>query len=54
MKKRAQATQRKESRSITQEMHQSFTEWVNKLPFIKKDIPKPPEREDESSEKASE
>jgi hypothetical protein len=57
MKKPNQETQKKESRSITQEMHQAFAEWVNKLRFIKKDVPKPPEREgreDASSDKASE
>jgi hypothetical protein len=56
MKKRTQATQRRESRSVTQEMHQAFADWVNKLPFIKKDLRKAPNREDledESSDKAS-
>jgi hypothetical protein len=57
MKKRTQATQNGESRSITQEMHQAFADWVNKLPFIKKDVPKTPHREvldDESTEKKPE
>jgi len=57
MNKRAQATQRKESRSFTQEMRQTFADWVNKLPFIKKDAPDPPEGEDledESSGRAPE
>jgi hypothetical protein len=55
MNKSNQATQKKESRSFTQEMHQAFTDWVNRLPFIKKDIAYSPEREDledESSDKA--
>jgi hypothetical protein len=57
MKDSNQATQKKESRSFTQEMHQAFTDWVNRLPFIKKDIPHSPERgdlEDESSDKGPE
>jgi len=57
MKKRTEAMQRREGRSITQEMHQAFTDWVNKLPFIKKDVPKTPHREvldDESTEKKPE
>ena len=45
MKKHIQATQRKRNRSITQEMHQVFAEWMEKLPFIKKGTHKPPERE---------
>jgi len=57
MKKHAQATQGKEIRSISQEMDQAFAEWVKKLPFIKKELPKAPDREDpdhKSSEKVSE
>ena len=57
MKDSNQATQKKESRSFTQEMHLAFTEWVNRLPFMKKDTSDPPVREDledESSGKAPE
>ena len=52
----SQTSQRKEPRSITQEMHQAFADWVNKLPFIREYLPKAPNREDvenESSDKAA-
>ena len=42
MKNANQATQTKQNRSFTQEMHLAFTEWVNRLPFIKKEAPKAP------------
>jgi hypothetical protein len=42
MKNGKQATQRKKSRSFTQEMHLVFSEWVNKLPFVQKETHKAP------------
>ena len=57
MKNADQATQTKRNWSFTQEMHLAFTEWVNRLPFIKKDTPHSLEREDledESSDKVPE
>jgi hypothetical protein len=44
MKNDEQATQGKTDRSFTQEMQQAFVDWVKKLPFIQRDIPKDPGR----------
>lgn len=47
MKKKSRASQTKPHRSFAQEMHLAFTEWVNRLPIIKKDAPKVPEGKDQ-------
>ena len=52
MKNNDQTTQSKRSPSFTQEMQQAFVDWVKKLPFIKRDFPKEPEREDLEEESA--
>jgi hypothetical protein len=40
MKNNDQTTQSKTDRSFAQDMQQAFADWVKKLPFIKKGIPK--------------
>jgi hypothetical protein len=56
MKNDDQTTHSKRSRSFTQEMQQAFVDWMKKLPFIKRDVLRDPERKDleeESADQAS-
>ena len=45
MKNVDQTTQSTQGRSFTEDMRQAFIEWVKKLPFIKTDVPKVPQRD---------
>lgn len=45
MKNDEQTTPSKTDWSFAQEMQQAFVDWVKKLPFINRDIPKDPGRE---------
>ncbi len=46
MKEIERAAQTKKTLSITQELRQVFADWVDKLPFIKREIPKDAGRAD--------
>jgi hypothetical protein len=52
MKNNDQTTQTRRKWSFTHEMQQAFVDWVKKLPFITRDIPKDPERQDREEESA--
>ena len=45
MKDNDQTTKGKASRSFAQEMQQAITDWVRKLPFLKRNIPEDPDPE---------
>jgi hypothetical protein len=56
MKNNDQTTKAKASRSFGQEMQQAFTDWVRKLPFLKRNVPEDPDLEtsgEVSAEEAS-
>jgi hypothetical protein len=45
MKGNEQTTQGKASRSFAQEMQQAVTDWVRKLPFLRRNVPGNADRE---------